>query len=288
MFFRRKLVIFYALIFMFSVETYTENFKFFNYGSVLAESDDDVGELDDDPFDDEDQEAHDVNVWDPLESFNRSIFWFNNTLDVNIVEPWARYYDEVTPEPAQQSIRNFFINLQYPRYLVSDIITLDFTDAWTHTVRFTLNSTLGFFGIFDVAKEYGYKHKPNDIGLTLQKLGVPAGPYIVLPLLGPSNLRDVFGTVADTALDPIFWASYTDYLEETEELLALGSLKSWELMQRRTDALEAIAAGKRSSVDFYLFAQAAYYQYREGMIKNNMSQKELEKSGADEDWFKDE
>lgn len=71
-------------------------------------------------------------------------------------------------------------------------------------------------------------------------------------------------------------------------MLALGSLKSWELMQRRTDALEAIAAGKRSSVDFYLFAQAAYYQYREGMIKNNMSQKELDKSGAEDDWFKDE
>lgn len=204
MFFRRKLVIIFTLVCIFSLETYTEDFKFLNYGYVSAETDDDVTKLDEDPFEDEAQENNDVEVWDPLESFNRSIFWFNNTLDVNIVEPWARYYDEVTPEPAQQSIRNFFTNLQYPKYLVSDIITLDFNDAWTHTVRFTLNSTLGFFGIFDVAKEYGYKHKPNDIGLTLQKLGVPAGPYIVLPLLGPSNLRDVFGTVADTALDPIF------------------------------------------------------------------------------------
>lgn len=234
------------------------------------------------------EDSNELEIWDPLERVNRGTFWFNERVDQNIAEPWARYYDETTSENVQEIVRNFFNNLKYPQHVVSDTLRFEFAELWNHSVRFTLNSTLGLLGLFDVAKEFGYEKVSNpDMGLAFQELGIPAGPYIVLPFLGPSNARDAIGSVFDTFLDPLFWVVQADVMTTTEEFLIPGMIKSWDFLQRRTDLLETVTTGRQSSLDFYLFAQAAYYQYRNGLSKdNNQSSQEL--NDSDEDWFDDE
>lgn len=229
--------------------------------------------------------AEDLEIWDPFERMNRGIFWFNERVDQNIAEPWAAYYDSTTSEATQQKVRNFFTNLKYPQYLVSDTLRLEFGDLWKHSARFLINSTMGILGIFDVAKEFGIENPSNpDMGLAFQELGIPAGPYLVLPFLGPSNLRDTVGSVFDTVLDPLFWIINADVFTPTEEFLIPGMTKSWDFLQRRTDLLDAVQTGRESSIDFYLFAQGAYTQYRDGLSKGKKDLKDTEQ----EDWFDDD
>lgn len=204
-------------------------------------------------------------VPDPWESVNRPIFEFNDYLDVHILEPVARVYDENVPIPVKTGVTNFFRNLRYPRYLVSDVIQLKFVQAAEHTGRFLLNSTFGIAGLIDVAKHVGLEDHQEDIGTALGYHGVGTGPYMVLPFLGPSNLRDTVGTVADFALDPLY---FIDFLV-TPELLpvyAEVSATTVKYVDRRAGLIEAVEAGKESSLDYYLFVKAAYQQHRQGLI----------------------
>ncbi len=204
-------------------------------------------------------------VPDPWESTNRAIFDFNDTLDVNILEPVARAYDENTPPPLKIGITNFFRNIRYPRYLVSDLIQFKFTQALEHTGRFLLNTTFGVAGLIDVAKHVGLEDHQEDIGTALGYHGVGTGPYMVLPFLGPSNLRDTVGTVADFALDPLYFVSFLVTPNPIDVGLSV-SATTVKYVDRRAGLLEAVEAGKESSVDFYLFTRSAYQQFRQGLI----------------------
>jgi phospholipid-binding lipoprotein MlaA len=203
--------------------------------------------------------------YDPIEGVNRAIFSFNDTLDVNILEPVARRYREYTPDPVRTGIGNFFLNLRYPSYLVSDIVQGKFEQALDHTGRFLINSTVGLVGLIDVAKGWGLPDHNEDFDIALAYHGVPCGPYLVLPLLGPSCVRDGVGRVVDAFLDPIGWVGYSNISSSSKIVIAATTL-GVRTVHTRSGLLQAIESAKESSVDYYLFAQGAYYQYRHGIL----------------------
>ena len=213
--------------------------------------------------------------WDPIEPVNRGIFWFNDKFDYYIMEPVAQGYDDVMPGPVKESVTHFFKNLRYPQYLLSDLVQLKFGQAGTHTGRFLINSTLGLAGLFDVATEFGIEEQKEDFGIALAYHGVPSGPYLVIPFIGPSNLRDAVGLGVDTAVHPISMISYTNLSSNQKSAISL-SLTGMRVVDLRYGLLDAVDAAKESSLDYYLFVQAAYYQHREGEIYDGKPPEDLE------------
>lgn len=213
---------------------------------------------------------------DPYESVNRNIFWFNDKVDVNLLEPIASGYDEVTPTVVRTGVHNFFANLRYPMYLLSDVVQLKFTQAAEHTGRFLINTTIGLFGLIDVAEHVGLEDHREDFGIALAYHGVPPGPYIVLPFLGPSNVRDAFGTLVDFAVDPIVIFGFSNVDAGTRDKITYP-LSTLRFIDLRAGLLEAVEAAKSSSVDYYLFMQSAYYQHRKGVLYDgNVPDQELD------------
>lgn len=210
---------------------------------------------------DEDEEE----IWDPLEGFNRGMFWFNQQFDDYILEPVATGYHDVTPDPVERGIGNFFNNLLYPSNLISSLLELDFPLATEHTGRFLVNTTVGVLGFMDIAADWGLKAKREDFGLALAKNGIPTGPYLVLPILGPSNFRDGFGRVVDGFLNPIGWINYSNASDSAKLGITFGAA-SLLAVHERAQVIEAVKAAKESSLDYYLFLQKAYYQDREGRV----------------------
>jgi len=202
---------------------------------------------------------------DPFERWNRGVFWINDKLDRNVLEPIADGYDYIVPDPVQRGVKNVFENLSYPKFLVSDIVQLKFEQAAEHTGRFLLNSTLGLAGLVDVAKHLGLEKHREDFGTALGYHGVPPGPYLMIPLLGPSNFRDGFGRIVDSFLDPVPYIAYGTADDSDAAAISLGAT-ALDLIQTRADLDEAIEAARDASVDYYLFVQAAYYQRREALI----------------------
>ncbi len=209
-------------------------------------------------------------VSDPLEGMNRGIFWLNDKLDRYVLEPVADGYDYVTPNFVQDGISNFFSNLRYPSLLLSDLIQLKFDQVATHTGRFVLNSTVGLGGLIDVASEVGLEEHDEDFGTALGHYGVPAGPYLVLPILGPSNFRDGFGRLVDNLLDPLAWIAFSTASDSDAEWITFGAA-SLKVINTRAELDEAIEAARDASVDYYLFTQSAYYQYRDSVIHDKAS-----------------
>jgi phospholipid-binding lipoprotein MlaA len=216
---------------------------------------------------DSDQLEVDQEIWDPIEPVNRAIFSFNDTLDSYLLEPVAKGYDYVLPEFARTGVRNFFENLSYPSYLVSDLVQLKFTQAARHTGRFLLNSTVGLVGTIDVAREVGLGPHKEDFGIALAYRGVPPGPYLVLPFFGPSNLRDGAGRLVDFFLDPVEAVSFTELSSSTKAAISVGG-STLRVLSQRADLLEGVKAAKESSLDYYTFVQSSYYQYRRGIMND--------------------
>ena len=205
-------------------------------------------------------------MYDPIEPWNRSVFSFNETMDAYLALPVAKGYDFITPKPIQTGFKNFFSNLRYPQYLVSDLLQLDFSGLASHTYRLIVNSTIGLAGFIDVAKETGVKHKKADFGLALARMGVDSGPYIVIPFLGPSNLRDSIGLAVDSALYPPFWIGSTNKVDWQTAWAISSGVTVLEFINTRSSLIETIDTAKKSSLDYYLFMQSAYGQYRNGII----------------------
>lgn len=215
-------------------------------------------------------------VYDPLEGMNRGFFWFNDKFDIYLLEPVARGYDWLLPDRVQDSVGNFFNNLRYPSYFVSDIVQLKFAQAAEHTGRFLLNSTLGVLGLFDVASDMGLAEDEEDFGLALAYHGVPPGPYLVIPFVGPSNLRDGIGRIVDTALNPLFYLGTVAKLKERDAWAVELGAKALDVIDQRADLFEAVEAAKESSLDYYLFIQSAYYQHRRGLLYDGAPPEEEE------------
>lgn len=215
---------------------------------------------------------------DPLEPMNRGIFWFNDKLDIYVFEPVARGYDDNLPKPVKTGVSNFFDNLRFPMYLVSDLIQLKFGQAATHTGRFLINSTVGVLGVMDIAKDIDLEPHHEDIGTALGYWGVPGGPYLVLPFFGPSNLRDAVGFAADTALDPMLYYALYGPNNTTTVVVSAGAT-ALNFINRRAQLIEAVETAKEASLDYYLFVRSSYHQIRQNQIYDNNPPAEVDEFG---------
>lgn len=219
---------------------------------AVAAPDDDFS-----PFEDDFDNGF-VAVYDPIEPFNRAMFWFNDKLYVYLLKPVARAY-RVVPEPARVSVGNFFSNLATPVRFANSLLQFRFPDAGRELGRFVVNTTWGVGGLFDPAhKHLGWNKKDEDLGQTLGYFGIPAGPYLVLPVFGPSNPRDALGRIGDGFLDP-----WPYVLDETWEVIAVKTYDRINWLSLDRDTYEGI---KREQLDPYLFIRDAYAQRREAMI----------------------
>lgn len=190
---------------------------------------------------------------DPLEPINRGIFAFNDVLDRFLIGPIARGYGFIVPEPGKQVVRNFFSNLRAPIRFANDVLQLDGSGAAVTGGRFLINTTVGVLGFLDVADVIGLEHHPADFGQTLHRYSVGAGPYIVIPVLGPSTVRDGVGLVADTFIDPL------TYLLDPYPRIAVAAAEG---IVKRETLIELLDELRASSVDFYAALRAAYFQDR--------------------------
>ena len=219
--------------------------------------------------------AADDNDPDPWEGFNRSMFAFNENLDKYVARPLAEGYQYITPEPVDQSVTHFFSNLGEVLVIANDIGQLKMGQALSDTARFLINSTVGFFGIFDVATHIGLPKHNEDFGQTLGYWGVGSGPYLMLPFLGPSTVRDGAGLLLDYESDLGYTGVANNYAQE----LGLYTVRGVDL---RADLLasEGLISGDR-----YTFIRSFYLQRREYLINDGVVEDEFE---DDFDDFDDE
>lgn len=204
-------------------------------------------------------------ISDPIEPINRGTFWVNDKLDNYLLEPASIVYKKVLPDRVERSVTNFFSNLKFPVRFVSNLIQFKFETAAKQSGRFLVNSTIGIAGLFDVATDWGMEENEDDFGVALGYYGVGEGPYLVLPILGPSNLRDGFGRIVDLAFDPFFWIGIESSNAPVTDRIIYFS-KGVNLVQSRADATDAIDTAKDAGLDYYLTIQGAYHQYRRGLI----------------------
>lgn len=197
-----------------------------------------------------------------LESYNRSMFAFNEVVDNILLEPVAKGYRYVTPEPVRDRIGNAFDNLGEPITFANALLQGDVDHAVKTFWRFILNSTVGIVGLNDVAATAGLPARDEDFGQTLAVWGVGQGDYIVLPILGPSTTRDVFGRVADIFLDP-----FTYYLESDDAIIKAAANGIVE-RERLIDPIEDIYA---TSLDPYSSFKSIYLQRRDAAIRNQVT-----------------
>lgn len=199
---------------------------------------------------------------DPLEGVNRVVFGFNQVLDRLILEPAARAYRAVVPPPVRRGVSNVLTNLASPITLSNDILQGNPEAAANTIKRFMVNSTLGLGGIFDHATGLGEPLHREDFGQTLGTWGVGPGPYIVLPLLGPSNPRDIGGVVADTAINPMTWILYdAPFWERSLPVTA-------EIITGREALLDDYDNLRKNSPDLYASVRDLYAQKRQAEIAN--------------------
>lgn len=204
-----------------------------------------------------------VEVNDPLETINRGVFWFNDKMYFYIVKPAARVLRHA-PEPLRISLKNFFLNLETPVRMVNAALQGKFTAAGDELTRFVTNTTLGIGGLYDPAREhFNIRMHDEDAGQTLGYYGVTAGPYLVLPFLGPSNLRDGIGLLGDNWLD-LDWQIWGRH-KANYDYLGSRVTESLNTLSLDKDTYEGI---KRDSLDPYLFMRDAYAQYRRNQIRN--------------------
>jgi phospholipid-binding lipoprotein MlaA len=193
---------------------------------------------------------------DPFERFNRAVWTFDNTLDHVILRPALREYSSTTPSPVSRSIRNFFSNATYTDTIVNDLLQAKFANGANDLARLVVNSVVGLGGLFDPATRMGLARHHADFGQTLGVWGLPSGPYLMLPLLGPSDLRDFFGQAADEYLTPpayshdpyLRWGFYAvDQAIERAQYMGLNRLID-------------------KAFDPYAFVRNAYLDHREFLI----------------------
>ncbi len=206
---------------------------------------------------------------DPWESFNRKIFAFNDAADRYVLLPLTRAYRWVTPDPVERGIGNMFSNLKEVRTVANDLLQFKFGQAASDTGRFVVNSTVGLLGFFDVASPLGLEKHSEDFGQTLGYWGVGAGPYLVVPILGPYTLRDGVGAFPDNSVD---------YISNLEHVRTRNQLMALRVIDTRA---ELIKAEELISGDRYTFIRDAYLQRREYLVKDG----EVEDSFGDDESF---
>lgn len=197
---------------------------------------------------------------DPIEPVNRAVFEFNRVLDGLLLEPAARLYRLATPTFVRDGVENFLANLRTPVVLANDLLQGEFKRGELTLGRFMLNTILGFGGLIDVGGWAGMPERHSeDFGQTLAIYGVGEGPYLMLPLLGPSNPRDAVGRVVDLVFDPLF------FLAPTDVGIARFGAEAVSFRERNIETIEEL---ERTSLDFYAATRTLSRQLRANEIRN--------------------
>ena len=197
------------------------------------------------------------NPSDPWEVYNRNVFEFNERADAYVIRPLAEGYTKGIPEPVRDCVGNIFRNLGDIGNALNNLLQGKAYEATSDICRIAINSTVGLLGCFDMASKVGLARSSEDFGQTLGKWGVGPGPYFVLPLLGPSTVRDSFGRVADTYTDPVSKINYDAYLVAAEAL---------RVIDLRAGLLQASRLLEGAALDKYQFVRDAYLQRRRNLI----------------------
>lgn len=197
---------------------------------------------------------------DPLEPFNRGVHSFNTVLDKGVFRPVAKGYRYITPRGIRTRIGNVSDNLKEPVNMLNAFLQGDFEQGMTSFWRFAINTTIGIGGINDVAASAGLKRRSEDFGQTLGVWGVGSGPYLVLPIFGPSNPRDAVGTVVDWFTTPWNYA-----IDDTSDEIALGVAQGLVTRERLIDPIDDMY----DSLDPYAAFRSSYMQYRDAAVRNS-------------------
>jgi phospholipid-binding lipoprotein MlaA len=200
-------------------------------------------------------------MWDPIETVNRGVFAVNDVFDQYLLRPVAWVYS-YAPDPMKRSVRNFFTNLASPALFGNDLLQAELTDAAVTVGRFLINTTVGVGGLFDPATSFGLEAHHADFGQTMHVYGVGPGPYLVLPIFGPSTLRDGVGLVGDTAMRPETW------LAPQVATLASGAAQGIVLRESLLKPLDDLRA---NSLDYYAALRSAYYQTRVARLNRKVT-----------------
>ena len=195
-----------------------------------------------------------ANPADPFEPYNRNMTTFNDNLDKAVLKPVATLYRDATPQPLRTGVGNFFANMGDAWSFVNNLLQLRGLEAYESMVRFSVNSVLGLGGVLDIASEMGIERHRQDFGLTLGHWGVPTGPYLVLPLLGPSTVRDTAGLSVDIFVGDL--AGQVNHVPTRNSLYALRFVDKRAQLLRATTVLDAAA------LDPYSFTRDVYLGLR--------------------------
>ncbi len=206
----------------------------------------------------------DVAIYDPFETTNRYVMSFNQAIDYAFINPVIKGYRTVAPQPVRSGIRNFLRNLRSPLTFANQLLQGDLPGARDVLVRTAVNTTVGVGGIFDVAGYEGITYEPEDFGQTLAVWGVGDGPYMVVPFIGPSSMRDYGGYFVDSMADPL--RIYLNNIDENGIYYAKVGADYLDIRESVADSLSEI---KASSIDYYASVRSTYFQHRKALIEDN-------------------
>ncbi len=199
---------------------------------------------------------------DPYEGMNRKIFAMNQSLDKNVARPVAVFYTRVVPEFAREGIHNFLTNLGTPVTFANDVLQGEGHRAVDTVGRMIVNTTIGVGGLIDVAQKTGIPEHSSDFGETLAVYGFDEGPFLVLPMIGPSDPRDALGYGADVAMDPMTWVTF-----QSSTYFKLGRAAGG-IIDARAQNIETLDQLERTSLDLYATERSLYRQHREAEINH--------------------
>jgi phospholipid-binding lipoprotein MlaA len=196
---------------------------------------------------------------DPIEGVNRGVYAFNDGVDTYALEPASEGWTRITTPGVREGVDNFFTNLEAPGYILNDLLQGKAGDAGRESLRFVINTTIGLLGLFDPAHAWlGIEGRAEDFGQTLGVWGVDMGPYLVLPLFGPSDARDV------TQYPVAYYTNVLTYV--TLDTLTFGALTALEIVNTRARVAGAARFRDDAAVDPYIFTRSAYRQYRRSQV----------------------
>lgn len=199
---------------------------------------------------------------DPWQGFNRNMFGVHQAVDGAVLEPVARGYRAITPRPVRTGVLNFLRNLKAPVIFANDVLQGEVSRAGNTVGRFAINTTLGIGGIFDPATSMGLERHDEDFGQTLAVWGVPSGPYLFVPLMGPTTVRDGAGQIIDGVFDPLTWADFDDVDTVRAARGVMTAIATRELLLDQIDSFEAQGG------DLYVTYRSAFEVAREAAIQN--------------------
>lgn len=222
-------------------------------------------------------EAVDTHNSDPYEGINRKVYVFNDVLDNYVAEPISDAYLWITPKFVQTGVSNFFNNLEDINVVLNDFMQGKLKQGGEDTGRFFVNTTIGLGGLFDVATGLGLEKHDEDFAQTLAVWGMPSGPYLVMPVLGPMSARGIPGSIFDTAANPTSYIGFP-----------IQFLQMLQMINARASADGALKFIDEASLDPYVFTRESFLQYRKNLIADGKSEGEGDIFDFEDDFYEDD